>query len=137
MIRFASRALLVLTLLALASCQTNAARRGTGYPVHVVVCWLKTPGDEAARQQIIDVSRSFDSIPGVVKVAAGRAIPYERPVVDDSFEGGKDSIFGLAEDGVGLGKFSPKANAGDVAKVDEVKSKVAAGEIEVPTELQS
>jgi len=86
MIQFASRALLVLTLLTLASCQTNAARRGTGYPVHVVVCWLKTPGDEAARQQIIDVSRSFDSIPGVVKVAAGRAIPSERPVVDDSFD---------------------------------------------------
>ena len=86
MIRFASRALLVLTLPTLASCETNAARRGTGYPVHVVVCWLKTPGDEAARQQIIDVSRSFDSIPGVVKVAAGRAIPSERPVVDDSFD---------------------------------------------------
>jgi basic membrane protein A len=58
-------------------------------------------------------------------------------VADDSFEGGRDAIFGLAEDGVGLGKFSTKADAGDVAKIDEVKEKVASGEIEVPTEIQS
>ena len=61
---------------------TNSARRGTGYPVHVVVCGLKTPGDETARQGIIDVSRSFDDIPGVVRVAAGRAIASDRPIVD-------------------------------------------------------
>jgi hypothetical protein len=66
--------------------KTDDPRRGTNHPVHVVVCWLKSPGDEEARQKIIDVSRSFDEIPGVVKVAAGRAIPSDRPVVDDSFD---------------------------------------------------
>jgi basic membrane protein A len=58
-------------------------------------------------------------------------------VADGSFEGGKDAIFGLAEDGVGLGKFSPQANDEDQAKIDAVKQKVVDGEIEVPTDLQS
>ena len=78
--------IMIVTAGGCAGAKSDGRRRGTGYPVHVVVCWLKTPGDEEARQRIIDVSRSFDEIPGVVKVAAGRAIPSERPIVDDSFD---------------------------------------------------
>ena len=55
----------MLTVLSVGGCAAtnDAHRRGTGYPIHVVVCWLKTPGDEVARRRIIDTSRSFDSIP--------------------------------------------------------------------------
>jgi hypothetical protein len=53
---------------------------------HVVVCWLKTPGDEHARQQLIDDSMSFAKIPGVVHVSAGRVLPSTRPAVDSSFD---------------------------------------------------
>ena len=82
------RALLAVMLVLLsASCQSSREPSPTtAYPVHVVVCWLKSPGDEAGRQKLIDVSRSFDGIPGVVTVAAGRAIGSDRPVVDDSFD---------------------------------------------------
>jgi hypothetical protein len=53
---------------------------------HVVVCWLKEPGNEAARQQIIDASNSFKAIPGVVEVTAGPSLPSTRPVVDTSYD---------------------------------------------------
>jgi len=53
-----------------------------------VLCWLKEPGKAQARQQIIDASRSFASIPGVVSVRAGTSIPSSRTIVDDSFDVG-------------------------------------------------
>jgi len=45
---------------------------------HVVLCWLKEPGNSTARQKIIDVSKSFKSIPGVIDVKAG-AFDSEQP----------------------------------------------------------
>ncbi|HWP39691.1 MAG TPA: Dabb family protein [Tepidisphaeraceae bacterium] len=53
---------------------------------HVVICWLKQPGDAQARHKLIAASASFRSIPGVVRVSAGQAIAATRPVVDSSFD---------------------------------------------------
>ena len=55
---------------------------------HVVLCWLKDPGRTEARQRIIDASRSFAGIPGVISVRAGTSIPSSRAIVDDSFDVG-------------------------------------------------
>ena len=70
-------------------CQANGSKDRGGVQVeHVVLCWLKQPGDEAAVRRILETSRMFESIPGVVKVRAGRPVPSTRPVVDDSFDVG-------------------------------------------------
>jgi len=53
---------------------------------HVVVCWLNKPANNEARQKVIDVSRGFSAIPGVIDVRAGRVIPSEREIVDSSFD---------------------------------------------------
>ena len=53
---------------------------------HVVVCWLKEPGNEIARAQLIGTSLGFKDLPGVVDVHAGGPLPSDRPVVDDSFD---------------------------------------------------
>jgi hypothetical protein len=53
---------------------------------HVVLMWLKTPGDEGARRKIVEASRTFTSIPGVVSVSSGAALPSTRPVVDSSYD---------------------------------------------------
>ena len=53
---------------------------------HVVVCWLKEPGNNAARRRIVEASRDFGSLPGVVAVSAGEPIESDRPIVDDSFD---------------------------------------------------
>ena len=53
---------------------------------HVVLCWLKEPGNEAQRQQLVDASYTLKKIPGVVTLTAGRPIPSTRPVVDSSWD---------------------------------------------------
>ncbi|MCF7982703.1 MAG: Dabb family protein [Pseudomonadales bacterium] len=56
------------------------------YIHHVVIAWLKQPGDTAAQQALIDGTRTLADIPGVVSVSAGRTFASERSVVDDSFD---------------------------------------------------
>jgi hypothetical protein len=53
---------------------------------HVVLCWLKDPGNQDHRQQIIDVSKSFSEIPSVRSVHVGTALSSDRAIVDDSFD---------------------------------------------------
>ncbi len=53
---------------------------------HVVLCWLKEPGNAKHRNQIIEVSKSFQKIPGVLEVRAGQVVSSEREIVDDSFD---------------------------------------------------
>jgi basic membrane protein A and related proteins len=51
-----------------------------------------------------------------------------------TFEGGKNAVFGIEQDGVGLGTLSPKANPDDVTAVEEIEKKLADGEItDIPT----
>jgi basic membrane protein A and related proteins len=53
---------------------------------------------------------------------------------DGSFKGGTDAVYGLDVNGVGIGKFSPKAPAGIAAKVQQIKQQIAAGKIKnIPT----
>ena len=76
-----------LVLLSLTACSNvHCPFQPAGQVNHVVICWLKDPGNEAQRQQIIDRSNDFKKIPGVISVRAGRAIPSTRPVVDSTFD---------------------------------------------------
>jgi hypothetical protein len=53
---------------------------------HVVVVWLKDPGNEQQREKLIDLSKSFKAIPGVVNVSAGRTLPSTRPAVETTYD---------------------------------------------------
>lgn len=55
---------------------------------HVVLCWLKEPGNTEHRNQIIEVSKTFTKIPGVLDVQVGKVIESNRSIVDDSFDVG-------------------------------------------------
>ena len=65
-----------------------ASTRPTATVAHVVLVWLKHPGDAAARRAIVDAGESLKTIPGVVDVRAGPALPSTRPVVDSSYDVG-------------------------------------------------
>jgi basic membrane protein A len=53
---------------------------------------------------------------------------------DGSFKGGKDAVYGLDVNGVGIGKFSPKTPAGIADKVAQIKQQIADGKIKnIPT----
>ena len=57
-----------------------------------------------------------------------------KAVEDGTFQGGTNAVFGIDQDGVGLGTLSPKANPDDVAAVEQVEQQLADGEITgIPT----
>jgi hypothetical protein len=79
--------LLLLTLVT--GCAHDRERRapvGLGRVSHVVVCWLKQPGNADARWKLIHASESFRALPGVEEIVVGRPIASTRPVVDSTFD---------------------------------------------------
>ena len=53
---------------------------------------------------------------------------------DGTFAGGRNVVFGIDQEGVGLGTLSPKANADDVAATEKVEGEIADGKIsDIPT----
>jgi basic membrane protein A len=57
-------------------------------------------------------------------------------VVDGSFAGGSVTLFGLAEDGVGLGEFSPNAPQDAIDQTLEQVDGIVSGETEVPETIE-
>jgi hypothetical protein len=55
---------------------------------HVVICWLKEEGNKLHQDKIIEVTRTFLKIPGVIHAEAGTVVGSERDIVDDSFDVG-------------------------------------------------
>lgn len=81
--------LLIFALLGFSSCSTiggNESGEASGHVMHVVVCWLKEPGNPAARTDLIQTSKEFSQIPGVIEVSAGDVLPGKRPGLDSSFD---------------------------------------------------
>jgi Stress responsive A/B Barrel Domain len=70
----------------LASCATIAPPARPGSVDHVVLVWLKRPGNEQDRQTLLATGRELRAIPGIRFLDAGTALPSERPTVDDSFD---------------------------------------------------
>jgi hypothetical protein len=86
----------LLVLISLASCQSGqsgessqAVKPNPSPQVeHVVLLWLKDPADAAGRQRIVDATKTFTQIPGVLSVSVGKAIAAQSPVVDSTFDVG-------------------------------------------------
>ena len=59
-----------------------------------------------------------------------------KSVVDGKFKGGTNMTFGLKDNGVGIGKISPKVPQADVAKVNQIRADIISGKIKgIPTEV--
>lgn len=86
------------TLLALAalsflssctSCPFGCETTPKGKVEHVVLVWLKKPGDAAERAKVISSAKMFQAeIQEIQHLSVGNALPSDRPVVDDSFDVG-------------------------------------------------
>jgi basic membrane protein A len=57
-----------------------------------------------------------------------------KAVQDGSFKGGEDATFDLANEGVALGKISPKVPQDILDQVDDLKQQIIDGKIKPPTE---
>lgn len=60
---------------------------------HMVLLWLKSPGNAAHRQRIIAATRELAGIPEVNTLSVGPVVPSSRPIVDASFDVGIHMTF--------------------------------------------
>lgn len=79
------------------SCAT-IQRPAHGSVDHVVLVWLKKPGNETDKQALRSAGDELRAIPGVRFINHGTALPSDRPVVDDSFDVGFVMGFDSAKD---------------------------------------
>jgi basic membrane protein A and related proteins len=57
-----------------------------------------------------------------------------KDVIAGKFRGGRNTVFGLKDNGVGLGKISPKVPESDVAAVEKIQNEIASGKLTgIPT----
>jgi Stress responsive A/B Barrel Domain len=70
----------------LASCATIAPPAKPGSVDHVVLVWLKRPGNAQDKQALVELGGELRAIPGIRFLDSGTALPSERPTVDDSFD---------------------------------------------------
>jgi hypothetical protein len=82
--------LAVLTLLASCStCPMGCKTTAKGKVEHVVLIWLKKPGNVADRAKAISAAQRFPKeIREIEHFSVGQPLASERPVVDDSFDVG-------------------------------------------------
>ena len=59
-----------------------------------------------------------------------------KSVTDGTWEGGRSVVFGLKEDGVGIGKVSSKVPKEDIDKLNVVREMIRSGEIRIPSSLE-
>ena len=86
-IRLASWPAIFALVAALSLVSVEAAPGRSGQITHVVLFWLKRPGNVDDQNVLIRASRSFRRIKGVSDVRIGRSLPVERPV-EQSFDVG-------------------------------------------------
>jgi basic membrane protein A and related proteins len=87
----------------------------------------------------VDADQSFlgpPILPSAVKRVDTAVFDAIKLVVDGKFKGG-NITFGLKDNGVGIGKISPKVPKSEVAKVMQVRADIIAGKIKnIPTEVK-
>jgi hypothetical protein len=89
-----TRPLALSLLLILSGCSNLQPADPSPRYVHVVILWLKNPGNADDRQKLIDTSQEFvGKIPGLVSVSAGNVLPSTRPVVDSTYDVGLVMVF--------------------------------------------
>lgn len=54
--------------------------------VHVVIIWLKEPGNVEHREVIVSGTKKLRDIPGVLDLRVGQVVPSDREVVDSSYD---------------------------------------------------
>lgn len=84
--------LLLIALVGLSSCTTCPLGHETtakGKVEHVVLIWLKKPGDTTDRAAVISTAKKFQAeIPEIQHLSVGTPLASDRSVVDDSFDVG-------------------------------------------------
>ncbi len=64
----------------------SALAENDGRVTHVVLVWLKEPGNQRMRHEFVAASEQLNSLPGVIHRHVGVVMPSDRAIVDDTFD---------------------------------------------------
>ncbi|WP_395715792.1 Dabb family protein [Prosthecobacter sp.] len=71
------------------TCPFGCKMTAKGKVEHIVLVWLKRPGNAADRATLIATARKFQAeIKEIQHLSVGTTVASERPIVDDSFDVG-------------------------------------------------
>lgn len=90
--------LTILLLMGFAANIVHAQSEPRAGVAHVVLVWLKQPGNHEHRERIIAGSEKLRQIPGVLDLQAGAVISSERDLVEDSYDVGLYLRFASRQD---------------------------------------
>ena len=79
---------LLFSLIILDGCASTADRAPSHGIKHIVLVWLNNAGDQQDRSTLIKHSEELRSIPSLIDLQVGTAVPSDRKIVDDSFDVG-------------------------------------------------
>ena len=96
------RVAIFLTCLSLVSTGAPAAVARSGQVTHVMLFWLKRPGNVDDQNFLLRALRTLRRVRGVNDVRVGRSLPVARPGLEQSFDLGVVMTF---RDREGLEKF--------------------------------
>ena len=100
--------------LALSSCTTcpfGGETTHAGKVEHIVLVWLKRPGNAADRATVIAATKKFQAeIQGIQHLSVGQVVPSDRDIVDDSFDVGFVMRFANKDDMTAYEKHAVHVN---------------------------
>ena len=65
---------------------TTAVAKESKKVTHVVMVWLKQPGNEKQRNAFVKASKKLNNLPGIISRHVGVVKSSDRAVVDDTFD---------------------------------------------------
>ena len=81
------RYLLTMIVAVLCTFQIQATAAASSETIeHIVIIWLKQPGNTQAQDTVIKASQALKTIPGVISLRSGKAVPSQRTIVDSSYD---------------------------------------------------
>jgi len=84
---------LICLAVSLSSSNAQAANARSGQITHVVLFWLKRPGNADDQNVLLRALRTLRRFRGVNDMRVGRALPVDRPGLEQSFDLGVVVIF--------------------------------------------
>jgi len=84
---------LICLAVSLSSSNAQAANARSGQVTHVVLFWLKRPGNADDQNVLLRALRTLRRFRGVNDMRVGRALPVDRPGLEQSFDLGVVVIF--------------------------------------------
>lgn len=112
--KYATLILAVVASLLLSSCHScpfGGKTTQAGKIEHIVLVWLKRPGNAADRSTVIAATKKFQAeIQGIQHLSVGQVVPSDRDIVDDSFDVGFVMRFANKDDMTAYEKHAVHVN---------------------------